>query len=59
MSSLQEAHPYVFDLDLWRPIMTALLVPPTGTNADIQAEFSSRYLNHFDDIRFYFLRTAA
>jgi hypothetical protein len=57
LSELQSTQSYSFDGALWKRIMQGLLAPPQAATAEVQAEFVNRYLNAYDDIRFYFLKS--
>lgn len=59
LSQLQTPAAYIFDLALGRDIFRSLLAPPQATQPAVLAEFSTRYLNHCDDIRYYFLKVTA
>lgn len=57
LSELQSPPSHVFDNDLWKRIMQALLLSPQGLTPEVQAEFVNRYLNAYDDLRYHFLKT--
>lgn len=57
LTALQNPVAYTFDLAMWRKITHGLLAADVPVQAEVLAEFATRYLNQYDDIRFYFLRT--
>lgn len=61
ISSVQTVPSYIFDVTLWRKILSSLLLLPQDApgQAAIRAEFTVKYLNYCDDIRYYFLKGAA
>lgn len=62
LSSLSNPPAYNLNNSLWRLIAQALVVPQkegATVNASMQAEFSAKYLNFYDDIRYYFLKNVS
>lgn len=57
LSTFASPPTYRFADALWSRIYTGLVAKPL--RADVKTEFLLRYLNHFDDIRYYFLRETA
>lgn len=56
ITTLQSPPAYQLATALWSKIVSGLL--STSAEADMLEEFLSKYLNHYDDLRYHFLREA-
>ena len=58
LSTLHTPANYTFANALWQKIVTGLLCTP-NLASDLRVDFIQRFLNYYDDIRYFFLRDSA